>query len=503
VTTGMICLEGRSPSLESLSWTFNGQHCIGRDHNMDIVLADPSVGLHHADIHPTPRGWTVHDLGSPAGTFVNGIRVEAAGRKLEKDDLLQFGRLALCVKDAYIERPCAPSSLSAPGDIRATGAMVRIQAFSRLSWEEGLRDQPLDRVAAHAKHFLTLVRAGYHLSRIDAIPQLLQSLLDDIVVVLDAQRGAILLAEDHTGALVLKTISGPKASTGKQFSRTLAERCFRNGDSLLCANVGRDASASENHGDMMSIICGLLRSPRRRLGVLHLDRGSSQEPFTEDDMRLVDAIAATASIGLESAMAVKKLRTGFMSEAAAMLLQALRLRDPGAAAHCERVRSYAVRLAPEFALSPEEKQLLPLAALLHDLGKVAADDAVLKNSGSRTRHTPQELQSHALRGVAIAQKCAELAPLIPILRHQYEHWDGSGSPEGLKGEAIPKLARMIAAVDLFDEILDACSAMLENSIPKVLEDFAKEAGGRLDPSMVSAVLRISDDLLAIDLASTS
>jgi HD-GYP domain-containing protein (c-di-GMP phosphodiesterase class II) len=503
VTTGQICLEGRSSTLQGLSWTFDRQLSVGRDPNMDIVLADPSVGRHHADIHLTPRGWTVRDLGTPAGTFINGIRVEEIGRKLEKDDLLQCGRLALAVKEAQIERPCSPSALSAPADIKATGALVRIQAFSRLSWEEGLREQPLDRVAAPARHFLTLIRAGYHLSRIDAIPELLQSLLDDIVVVLDAQRGAILLAEDDASSLTLKTISGPKSrDSGPTFSKTLANRCFRNGDSLLCANVGREPAANDGHGDMMSIICGLLRSPRRRLGVLHLDRGSNQDPFTEDDLRLVDAIAATASVGLESAMAVKKLRTGFMSEAAAMLLQAIRLRDPEAAAHCQRVRRFAVRLASELALSTEENQILPVAALLHDLGNIAAVEPLLKKNGKRTRPTPDALQNHVSRGVAIAQECSELAPLLPVLRHQYEHWDGSGCPEGLKGEAIPKLARLIATANLLDELMDACLPTPEMSSQQILEAFAKEAGRRLDPSMVSAALRISDDLLAINLACT-
>lgn len=491
---GRISLEGVGPSIQGLSWTFDRSVRIGRDHQLDIVLADPSVGRQHAEIRSSPRGWTIHDLGSSSGTFVNGVRVDGAGRKLQKDDLLQCGQLGLTVTEACVQKP-STSSLPAPADIKATGAMLRIQACSHLSWEEGLREQSLDRVAAHAKHFLALVRAGYHLSRIDAVPELLQSLLDDIVVALDAQRGAILLAEEDS-ALTLKTISGPRArDSGRNFSRTLADRCFRKADSLLCINAGLDRAASGVHDGMVSIICGLLRSPRKRLGVLHLDRGPLQEPFTEDDLRLVDAIAATAAVGIESALTVEKLQAGFRDEAAAMLLEALRLRDPATAEHCERVRAYALRLAAEVSLSAGELKLLPTAALLHDLGKLVVDDALLKKRGILTQ---RETEAVHFQGMIIAQQCAALEPVWPILRHCNEHWDGSGFPQGLKGQDIPKLTRLIAVADLFDEMTHPSSGNSRSRIDQQLANLAQESNRRLDPSMVAAALRVANDLLALE-----
>src|SRR5207302_58869 len=114
--------------------------------------------------------------------------------------------------------------------------------------------------------------------------------------VLDAQRGAIVLADETTGELSLKTWSGPRSGAdNRAFSHTLAQRCFSKGESLLCIDNTADVSAAGSviRNDMASIICALIRSPRRRLGVLHLDRGLAQEPFSQADFKLADAIAAT------------------------------------------------------------------------------------------------------------------------------------------------------------------------------------------------------------------
>ena len=169
-----------------------------------------------------------------------------------------------------------------------------------------------------------------------------------------------------------------------------------------------------------------------------------------------------------------------------MLLQALRLRDPATAEHCRRVRAVALRLASEISLSAEEKKLLPYAALLHDLGKLAAAETCPKKGGNPSL---EALQNQATQSLTIVQQCSALEPLLPILSHCNERWDGRGFPLGLQGEAIPKLARLVAVADFIDS---RC-----RTDPQ-LRALATEAGHSFDPSMVAPALRIANDLLALD-----
>src|SRR5205823_10992409 len=95
------------------------------------------------------------------------------------------------------------------------------------------------------------------------------------------------------------------------YSQNLANRCFTRGESILCCTVDDPSLAtaqSIHEGTMDSVLCVLLRTPRKKLGVLHLDRSPFQDPFTKDDLRLADALAASVSAGIESAQLLRKQR---------------------------------------------------------------------------------------------------------------------------------------------------------------------------------------------------
>src|SRR5262249_514079 len=141
------------------------------------------------------------------------------------------------------------------------------------------------------------------------------------------------------------------------YSRTLANRSFRHGESLLCDDVHTDfqllTAGSVAHGAMASIICGLLRSPRNKLGVLHLDRGPLQDPFNQQDFLFADALPAAVSGAIESAQLVAKQREQFIQTVAA-LGRAVEVRDTYTANHTNRVTEYSLLLAQELRLPAAE-----------------------------------------------------------------------------------------------------------------------------------------------------
>jgi len=136
-------------------------------------------------------------------------------------------------------------------------------------------------------------------------------------------------------------------------------------------------------------MCVLLRTPRKRLGVLHLDRGPMQKPFTKEDLHLADALSASVSAGIESAELLRKQRELFFATIT-MLAQAVEVRDTDTHHHTERVTKYSMLLAEQLDLTQEDLELLRIGTPLHDIGKIFIDNSVLLKPG---RLTPRNSRS--------------------------------------------------------------------------------------------------------------
>src|SRR5262249_47073947 len=155
------------------------------------------------------------------------------------------------------------------------------------SWEDAIHGLAYDRNRSPrpGEQLLALLRAGHHLVHLEREEDLLHTILNDAVSTLDAQRGAIVLAEGASGPLKLRALASGQNQVASRpgFSQSLAQRSFNGGESILCSSVEEDAdligARSIAEGAMASVLCVLLRTPRNKLGVLHLDRGPMQKPF--------------------------------------------------------------------------------------------------------------------------------------------------------------------------------------------------------------------------------
>ncbi len=127
-------------------------------------------------------------------------------------------------------------------------------------------------------------------------------------------------------------------------------------------------------------------------------------------------------------------------------------RDPYTEGHCERLSRYAGELGNHLGLSEEEVVALKRGGFLHDLGKVAIPDGILKKHGTLTAEEWQLMRQHPEIGENICRPLRSLRLVLPIIRHHHEHWDGTGYPDGLAGERIPLLARILQVVDVYDAL---------------------------------------------------
>jgi putative two-component system response regulator len=134
------------------------------------------------------------------------------------------------------------------------------------------------------------------------------------------------------------------------------------------------------------------------------------------------------------------------------LAQSVEDRDPSLGQHCERLSLMAAAMGVALGLPPREILVLQRGGFLHDIGKVGIPDGILFKAGPLTPDEWEIMKSHAERGERICKNMRSLEPVLPIIRSHHERWDGSGYPDGLKGEAIPLLARILQLADIYDAL---------------------------------------------------
>jgi putative two-component system response regulator len=127
-------------------------------------------------------------------------------------------------------------------------------------------------------------------------------------------------------------------------------------------------------------------------------------------------------------------------------------RDPYTEGHCERLAKYGVELGRYMGLGEEQLLALQRGGYLHDLGKIAIPDAILKKQGLLSPEEWNIMCSHPVIGENICKPLRSLRMVVPIIRHHHEHWNGTGYPDHLAGEAIPLLARVLQVVDVYDAL---------------------------------------------------
>jgi len=170
------------------------------------------------------------------------------------------------------------------------------------------------------------------------------------------------------------------------------------------------------------------------------------------------------------------------------LALAIEAKDHTTHDHLQRVKVYAIEVAKELGISPEDTEALHAAALLHDIGKLAIPEHIISKPGRLTPEEFEKMKIHPLVGAEILERVRFPYPVVPIVRAHHEKWDGTGYPLGLKFEEIPIGARILSAVDFLDAL--ASDRQYRRALPleEVMKRLQAESGKAFDPKVV-AVLR--------------
>src|SRR6202166_1802507 len=169
------------------------------------------------------------------------------------------------------------------------------------------------------------------------------------------------------------------------------------------------------------------------------------------------------------------------------LALAIEAKDHTSHKHLQRVRVFAVGLARELDFSEDEIEALRAAALLHDIGKLAIPEHIINKPGRLTPEEFEKMKIHPLVGSEILQRVAFPYPVAPIVRSHHERWDGTGYPDGLKGESIPRGARVLAAVDCLDALASHRQYRNAISLDSAMDKVESMAGSAFDPQVVEVL----------------
>ena len=173
---------------------------------------------------------------------------------------------------------------------------------------------------------------------------------------------------------------------------------------------------------------------------------------------------------------------------------ALDLKDSETEGHSKRVTAYTIALARAMGISPGEIKVIARGAFLHDIGKMAIPDQILRKPGKLTPEEQEIMREHCARGYQMLRKIPFLAEAAEIVFTHQEHYDGSGYPNSLKGIAIPVGARIFAVADTLDAITSDRPYRVARTFDAARQEIIRCSGTQFDPTVVEVYLRIPNEL---------
>lgn len=232
-----------------------------------------------------------------------------------------------------------------------------------------------------------------------------------------------------------------------------------------------------------------LRVSGEPLGVLAIGKREDHKRTRRDPdtRRLMILLADQAAGAIHRASLHEELETSYV-ETVVALANAVDARDTYTADHSERLAKLALSTAHQLGCSEEEREQIYWAALLHDIGKIGVPDKILKKEGSLTEGEWAIIKRHPEIGAAIIEPVQWLQAVIPLVHAHQERYDGSGYPQGLRGEEIPLGARILAVVDAYSAITDTRPYSDGRSEEEAIAELQRCAGSQFDPHVVEAFL---------------
>ncbi len=313
-----------------------------------------------------------------------------------------------------------------------------------------------------------------------------------------AETSSIWELDAGRGELFFRVVRGSAAEEIRDrrvpIGKGIVGRVARTGESEIVEDVKADPGwRGDLSGNFQTraVLAVPLKSHGQVIGVLQLLNPVGRITFCEQDLERMRLFAAPLGHAIENARLYTLLKGQFVDTVTA-LAEAIEKRDPYTGGHVQRVVLYTLLLGAEMGLGFDELEKLRLASTLHDVGKIAVPDDVLRKPAPLDDREAAVMRRHTLDGADIVSRIRELRGILPGVRSHHERLDGKGYPDGLSDGQIPASARIIAVADTFDAMTSQRPYRDARSPRAAAREIRGGAGSQFCPTVVAAFERLME-----------
>ncbi len=268
---------------------------------------------------------------------------------------------------------------------------------------------------------------------------------------------------------------------------------------LLIANGCENQGLTEKIRSFMMVPLSIRN---KIFGVLAVWRTAREHRFSEKDLYYLSFMANKAAYVIENLALYENIYENLFSTLYAFV-KAIEAKDPYTKQHSTRVTEISIAISQEMGCSPEEQDILNVAGRLHDIGKIGIRDEILLKPGKLDQKEYEIIKRHPAIGAEIIAQLGLWNREKEIIRSHHERFDGKGYPDGIHGEQIPLLARILSVADVYDAIASDRAYRKKMEESRILKIMYEGAGNQFDPDVIKAFRKLYNNGVIIKISQTS
>jgi HD-GYP domain-containing protein (c-di-GMP phosphodiesterase class II) len=345
------------------------------------------------------------------------------------------------------------------------------------------------------------------LALLSQLSQILNSTLDPIEIrrrameaatqLMKAEVGSLLLVNEEKRHLYFEVALGEREEDIKtislNFGEGIAGWVAQHGKSQIVNSPEKDRRFFKGVDERTefktrNIICVPVRVKEKTIGVLEAINKKGKRRFNKEDLSLLTSLADQVAIALDNSRLYQELEEMFF-QTAESLAEAIEKRDPHTGGHTQRVTLYSQAIAKYLHLNSSERKWVKITSVLHDIGKIGIEDDILKKPEQLSPEEFDIIKRHSNMGAEIIEHVRQLREIIPGVKYHHEQVNGGGYPDGLRGEDIPILAKIVAVADTYDAMTTDRPYRKAMDKKVAIDELKRCSGTQLDKNVVEAFIQ--------------
>jgi HD-GYP domain-containing protein (c-di-GMP phosphodiesterase class II) len=312
-----------------------------------------------------------------------------------------------------------------------------------------------------------------------------------------AEVGSLLLVHEEKRYLYFEVALGEREEDIKtislNFGEGIAGWVAQHGKPLIVNSPKKDRRFFKGVDERTefktrNIICVPVRVKEKTVGVLEAINKKGKGRFNQEDLSLLTSLADQVAIALDNSRLYQELEEMFF-QTAESLADAIEKRDSHTGGHTQRVTLYSQAIAKYLQLTPSERKWVKITSVLHDIGKIGIEDDILKKPKPLSPEEFHIIKRHSNMGAEIIEHIRQLKEIIPGVKYHHEQVDGKGYPDGLRGEDIPILAKIVAVSDTYDAMTTDRPYRKAMDKKMAIDELKRCSGTQLDKEVVEAFIQ--------------